>query len=114
MAQCTCDNCNWTGDEADLRFDITDCPDLNDRLEPGSVVPAGECPECGSFAYLVPNNPAVVLVGNPVDGLTIVGPFATLGHAIDWAGEACLWAGENCGTQWNAVSVQSVSQYEAS
>lgn len=107
MATCTCDNCGWTGHTGELRCDLTTTPDLNYRLEPGSVVPAGECPECGCFACLEPKNPAVVLVGNPIDGLIIVGPFPTLGHAIDWADE-------NCDAQWNAVSVQSVAQFEAS
>lgn len=107
MTTCTCDNCGWTGHTGELRCDLTTTPDLNVRLTPGSIVPAGECPECGCFAYLEPKNPAVVLVGNPIDGLAIVGPFYSLGSAIDWAGE-------NCDAQWNAVSVQSVSQFEES
>ncbi|MCV7247671.1 hypothetical protein H7J07_05460 [Mycobacterium koreense] len=28
-------------------------PDLDERLEPGGVVPAGECPSCGALAYVV-------------------------------------------------------------
>ena len=29
---------------------LSDCEDLNQRLEPGDPVPDGEC-ECGAFAY---------------------------------------------------------------
>lgn len=58
MTTCKCDNCDWTGDEAVLRCNLTTTPDLNFRLEPGSVVPAGECPECGSFAYVIPTTTA--------------------------------------------------------
>lgn len=47
---CACDNCDWKGDIEDLR----EPPALHlwERLEPGSTVPAGECPDCGAFAYL--------------------------------------------------------------
>ena len=46
-----CDDCDWTGTEADLTWPP---PDLHLRLDPGGTVPAGECPECGVLAYLVP------------------------------------------------------------
>jgi hypothetical protein len=52
MVKCTCDACDWTGDESELATSLGDCPDLGERLDVGSVVPAGECPECGCFAYL--------------------------------------------------------------
>ena len=29
----------------------------------------------------------VVVVGNPVDGIQIIGPFKTLAHAMEWAEE---------------------------
>ena len=45
-----CDDCDWTGTEADLTWPP---PDLHLRLDPGGTVPAGECPECGVLAYLV-------------------------------------------------------------
>lgn len=44
-----CDNCDWTGD--DLRYDLAMVPDLNERVHPGEIVPAGECPECGCLAH---------------------------------------------------------------
>jgi len=43
-----CDNCDWTG-----RCDALDpIDDIDQRLDPGSEVPAGQCPECGALAYL--------------------------------------------------------------
>lgn len=48
MAQTSCDNCDFTGDEDTL----DDIEDLAERLTPGGVVPAGQCPSCGALAYL--------------------------------------------------------------
>ena len=45
---CTCGNCGWSGDAADLES----VKDAEQRLAAGETVPAGECPECGSLAYL--------------------------------------------------------------
>ncbi len=44
-----CDNCDsrWPKDQ------LAPADDLEGRLDPGSEVPAGECPECGALAYLV-------------------------------------------------------------
>jgi hypothetical protein len=50
---CKCDNCNWRGPQAYLGKQLDETPDLNDRLDPGGEVPAGECPKCGCFAYFV-------------------------------------------------------------
>jgi hypothetical protein len=62
MTKVTCDNCEWTGDEESLGEEDEDgelygrtlhqIHHLADRLDPGGVVPAGECPECGALAYL--------------------------------------------------------------
>jgi hypothetical protein len=47
----SCDNCSWSGMRSELRDPPENC--LWERLDAGSEVPAGECPECGAFAYLV-------------------------------------------------------------
>lgn len=44
-----CDNCGSTNAPARA---LVDCMNLAQRLDPGSVVPAGEC-QCGSLTYLV-------------------------------------------------------------
>jgi len=51
----SCDNCAWTG----KTLDVQPIHDLEERIAPGEVVPAGECPECGALAHLVqvPNCP---------------------------------------------------------
>lgn len=47
--QCECLNCMWNGGEAELN----EIKDFHSRVEAGdTVVPAGECPECGCLAYL--------------------------------------------------------------
>lgn len=45
-----CANCTQTWKEADIRS-LDQCKDLVARLDPGSEVPYGECPECGAFCY---------------------------------------------------------------
>jgi len=53
-----CDNCGQRYDHEDqLKHVFPDIPDLAQRLEPGGVVPAGECPACGALAY--PERPQV-------------------------------------------------------
>lgn len=53
---CHCDNCDWTG----TAYDTLYIHDLHERLDPGGgTVPAGECPECESLAYVTnPDTPA--------------------------------------------------------
>jgi hypothetical protein len=43
-----CDNCDWEGIGADLDM----VSDIQERITPGFLVPAGECPDCGGLAYL--------------------------------------------------------------
>lgn len=62
MTTCTCDNCGWTGDQSEAE-PFEDWSALADRLDPGSIVPAGECPECGRcFVYLNPTTFTVLLL----------------------------------------------------
>ncbi len=47
--KCKCDNCEWEGQ---LDFDLLPhVPGLFERLDPGGIVPVGECPKCGALAY---------------------------------------------------------------
>jgi len=48
--KCRCGNCGWTGPESALRCGLTEIEDFWSRVDPGEVVPAGECPECGGLA----------------------------------------------------------------
>lgn len=48
-----CDNCDWTGTEDQLRDVLADMEDLFERIEPGHIVPSGDCPECGANCYPV-------------------------------------------------------------
>lgn len=52
---CRCDNCDWRGPAADL--DVIE--DAQERLDPGSEVPVGACPDCGALAYLFAPKKAV-------------------------------------------------------
>ena len=47
-----CENCGWSGPESKMKCSIEECADLNERLDPGSEVPAGECPKCEAFCYI--------------------------------------------------------------
>lgn len=51
-----CDNCERVHNIGDL----TEPERLHERLDPGGIVPAGECPACGALAY--PVDPAEKLV----------------------------------------------------
>lgn len=44
---CRCDNCDVQFPESEL----DPIQDLEQRLEPGGVVPAGQCPRCGALSY---------------------------------------------------------------
>jgi hypothetical protein len=50
--QCVCDNCGHRCDEDELLYTLGDVVDLAERLDPGGVVPAGECPGCDALIYL--------------------------------------------------------------
>jgi hypothetical protein len=50
--QVGCDNCQWTG-PASAALPLENAPGLGERLDPGAEVPAGECPECKAFCYLI-------------------------------------------------------------
>lgn len=56
MTTAKCDNCQWQGDEDQIEISLMEVHRLAERLDPGSEVPVGECPECGAFAYVVANH----------------------------------------------------------
>lgn len=45
-----CANCDWTG----TRDEVEPYRDFWSRVQPGEIIPAGDCPLCGAFAYLTP------------------------------------------------------------
>jgi hypothetical protein len=47
---CRCDNCGYECSQDELILSIQD---LLQRIEPGGIVPAGECPKCKSLSYPV-------------------------------------------------------------
>jgi len=56
---CACDDCGWTG----ALEETQPIRDFWSRVEPGGIMPAGECPRCGVLAYLLtrPNRVAVMV-----------------------------------------------------
>ncbi len=42
-----CDNCSACRAEGDLNY----IADYHERVEPGGIVPSGECPDCGCLCY---------------------------------------------------------------
>lgn len=55
--QCKCDNCGFACTAGELHM----IADIQERLTPGGVVPAGQCPGCGALSYLVKAGIAVIL-----------------------------------------------------
>lgn len=45
-----CDNCGWIGKPL---FELHEISNLLQRIEPGGVVPSGECPKCDCLCYPV-------------------------------------------------------------
>ena len=55
--ECQCQACSWTGTEKQLQTETWDAiTDIGERVGPGEVCPAGECPKCGSLATLHPKS----------------------------------------------------------
>ena len=48
MSRVSCQCCDWTG----RLDDLGEIKRLHERVAPGEVMPAGECPECGALAHL--------------------------------------------------------------
>lgn len=46
-----CDSCGWTGTEEQLGCVMADMDNIFERLDPGCVVPSGDCPECQACCY---------------------------------------------------------------
>jgi hypothetical protein len=46
--QTGCGNCGWAGRQSQLK----PIQDIFERVAPGEIMPAGECPECGALAHL--------------------------------------------------------------
>jgi hypothetical protein len=44
-----CDDCNWKGQACELEA----ISDFSERVSPGEICPAGECPQCGALAHVV-------------------------------------------------------------
>jgi hypothetical protein len=51
FVECTNDECGWSSEDIDS-VDICGIGNLTERIEPGEIVPAGECPKCGFLVYL--------------------------------------------------------------
>jgi hypothetical protein len=51
FVECSNEECNWSSDDIDA-VRLHDADNLADRLLPGEIVPAGECPECYALVYI--------------------------------------------------------------
>lgn len=87
-----CQNCDWHGTASQL----SDIDDIEQRISPGEVVPAGQCPKCDALAHLA-SNPAwvktrdldaetVLLIAQEItpDLWTTRGPNDTIQHFYDF------------------------------
>jgi hypothetical protein len=64
--QLRCRNCDWTGTEDQLGRRLGEIHHLIEKIEPGEIVPYGECPECTCLCFAVsdlfPEKPKVKLI----------------------------------------------------
>ena len=51
--QLRCRNCDWTGTEDQLGRQLGEIHHLIEKIEPGEIVPYGECPECTCLCFAV-------------------------------------------------------------
>src|SRR5439155_14436990 len=47
IPKCECDNCGAIWDDTD----VDPISDLWERVDPGGVMPSGQCPDCGALCY---------------------------------------------------------------
>lgn len=71
-----CDNCGHETTDGRLKVRLEDIPDLAKRLDPGGVVPAGECPKCGALAYPIRTDDLPASVRTTIEEVL----HATKGH----------------------------------
>jgi hypothetical protein len=86
-AHVRCGNCAWAGRARDLH----DAPDLEQRVEAGGEVPAGECPSCGALAYVTRDDETIVLVrfkiapgGRPALDAALDALVSSEGDVLSW------------------------------
>lgn len=106
---CVCGNCDWTGGAEDLEGIV----DAQERLTPGSPVPAGQCPRCGALAYIAEepeDTPreffadrvtTICLEPVEVDELTVT--LVTLENPVKRSPDSPVWAW--CGIGDNALAI---------
>lgn len=82
-----CDNCNWTGEPL---FELHEIEDLLERIDPGGIVPSGECPKCDCLCY----------PDTPEQRLRDAGPdlLAVLTDVRDWLNTHLRRGAINAGT----------------
>lgn len=82
--QVSCSNCEWQGSSDDCDH----ISDIFERVEPGEIMPAGECPECGCLAHLKDEPPAKIWLG-VFEGKneTVVRAFKTEAAKESWREE---------------------------
>ena len=80
-----CQNCQWDGPQEACK----PAKDVHMRHVPGDVFSDLECPECGALCFPVhvaedeTAEQYVIVVGNPVDGLSFIGPYTERKDAED-------------------------------
>ena len=91
-----CDNCDHeVASKEDMKSRFPCIDNLLERLDPGDIVPAGECPECGALMHEVIDHPAV----RPLDWLDIpevYGGFLILGGVSIQGLDLCIEAIQVC------------------
>ena len=84
---CACDDCGWAG----ALEETQPIRDFWSRVEPGGIMPAGECPRCGVPADLLPrpNRVAVMVEGGLVQDVVADRPDELRVAVVDYDTEGC-------------------------
>jgi len=51
--RCRCENCDFTCLEHNIAIRFPEIEGLGQRVLPGELVPAGECPLCGALMHII-------------------------------------------------------------
>ena len=93
MTTVHCQNCTWSGAENQTEF----LHDVFERVPPGTIMPWGECPECGCACY--PRDepaPPPDAPMTPVCGTCGSSDMAILSIDVQWDHDHQLWTSSKC------------------
>lgn len=86
---CACEDCDWKGPRSEIRATLHRSDSADEWHDQGCLVPVGECPMCGAYAYEVDTLDAATLRYPVQDWEYEVANGDTRRGYADWV-QACM------------------------